>query len=117
MDERRADLLADLLSGRETNPDLVLPTPVNPGKTLLQVVMPMTALLGHETKPAGFGPDSEQDLGDGEREQFGVGRLRGSPWSGAPPKLVIDLHMECGWEGVEVGRHKLTFNTLLPRLG
>jgi hypothetical protein len=33
MDERRADLLADLLCGRVTNPALVLPTPMNPRQT------------------------------------------------------------------------------------
>jgi hypothetical protein len=59
MDERRADLLADLLSGRLRNPDLVLPTPVNPAKPLVQVTMPMTALFGLTDDPAellGYGP-------------------------------------------------------------
>jgi hypothetical protein len=59
MDERRADLLADLLSGRVRNPDLVLPMPVNPGKPLVQVVMPMTALFGLTDDPSellGYGP-------------------------------------------------------------
>ena len=59
MDERRADLLADLLSGRLRNPDQVLPTPVNPGKPLVQVLVPMTALFGLTDDPAellGYGP-------------------------------------------------------------
>ncbi|MGI5128964.1 DUF222 domain-containing protein [Pseudonocardia sp. CA-107938] len=59
MDERRADLLADLLSGRVTNPDLALPTPVNPGKPLVQLLMPMTSLFGLTDDPCellGYGP-------------------------------------------------------------
>ncbi len=59
MDERRADLAADLLSGRLRNPDLVLPTPVNPGKPLVQLSMPMTALFGLTDDPSellGYGP-------------------------------------------------------------
>jgi len=59
MDERRADLLADLLSGRLRNPDQVLPAAVNPGKPLVQVVMPMTALFGLTDDPSellGYGP-------------------------------------------------------------
>ncbi|MGI5132772.1 DUF222 domain-containing protein [Pseudonocardia sp. CA-107938] len=59
MDERRADLLADLLSGRLTNPDLALPTPVNPGKPLVQLLMPMTSLFGLTDDPCellGYGP-------------------------------------------------------------
>ncbi len=59
MDERRADLLADLLSGRLRNPDQVLPAPVNPGKPLVQVLMPMSSLFGLTDDPAellGYGP-------------------------------------------------------------
>ena len=59
MDERRADLAADLLSGRLRNPDLNLPTPVNPGKPLVNVLMPMTALFGLTDDPSellGYGP-------------------------------------------------------------
>jgi hypothetical protein len=59
MDERRADLLADLLSGRLRNPDIALPTPVNPGKPLVQLAMPMTALFGLTDDPSellGYGP-------------------------------------------------------------
>jgi hypothetical protein len=59
MDERRADLAAELLSGRLRNPDLDLPTPVNPGKPLVQVLMPMTALFGLTDDPCellGYGP-------------------------------------------------------------
>jgi hypothetical protein len=59
MDERRADLLADLLSGRLRNPDLVLPTPVNPGRPLVQLAMPMTSLFGLTNDPSellGYGP-------------------------------------------------------------
>ena len=59
MDERRADLLADLLSGRLRNPDQPLPAAVNPGKPLVQVVMPMTALFGLTDDPSellGYGP-------------------------------------------------------------
>ena len=59
MDERRADLLADLLSGRLRNPDLAMPAPVNPGKPLVQVLVPMAALFGLTDDPAellGYGP-------------------------------------------------------------
>jgi len=59
MDERRADLLAELLSGRLQDPDLNLPTPVNPGKPLVQVLIPMTALFGLTDDPCellGYGP-------------------------------------------------------------
>ena len=59
MDERRADLAAALLSGRLRNPDLNLPAPVNPGKPLVQLAMPMTALFGLTDDPSellGYGP-------------------------------------------------------------
>jgi hypothetical protein len=59
MDERRADLTADLLSGRLRNTDQVLPAPVHPGKPLVQVLMPMTALFGLTDDPCellGYGP-------------------------------------------------------------
>ncbi|MGI5128237.1 DUF222 domain-containing protein [Pseudonocardia sp. CA-107938] len=59
MDERRADLLADLLSGRLANPDPALPVPVNPGKPLVQLLMPMTSLFGLTDDPCellGYGP-------------------------------------------------------------
>jgi hypothetical protein len=31
-------------------------------------------------------------------------------------QIVVDLDVESGQEGVEVGRHKLIFSTLLPCL-
>jgi hypothetical protein len=66
MDARRSDIAAGLLSGRITNaaPDTPAgdpgdgvsgnpepPRPVNPGKPLVQVLMPFTTLLGADDQP------------------------------------------------------------------
>jgi hypothetical protein len=72
---------------------------------------------GHEPQPAGLGADPEQDLGDREGEEFSVGELGRSARAGGLAQPVVDLDIECGQEGVEVGRHKLIFDTLLPRPG
>ena len=85
MDERRADLLADLLTGRLRHADQVLPTPVNPGKPLVQVIVPLDALRGTTDEPAellGYGP-----ITAAAAREFAAGavwrRLVADPLSGA----------------------------------
>jgi hypothetical protein len=70
-----------------------------------------------EAQPAGLRADPEQDLCHGEGEQLGVGELWWAALPGVVAQMVVDLDVESGQEGVEVGRHKLILNTLLPCLG
>jgi hypothetical protein len=52
-------------------------------------------------------------LQDRQGEQFGVGQLRGGPdrrppraQLGGVPQGVVDLDVQCGGEGVQVGVHR-----------
>lgn len=51
---------------------------------------------GQEPPPACFGADTEQDLGHGEGEQFGIGQPWRSSGPGGLAEVVIDLDLECG---------------------
>jgi hypothetical protein len=59
---------------------------------------------------------AEQYLRHGQGEQLGVGQPRAASGAHAAGQIVIDADVECGQEGVEVGRHNPSLNTLRPRL-
>jgi hypothetical protein len=61
---------------------------------------------------------SEQDLGDGDGDQFGVGEPGRSTSPAQPLQLVVDLHVECGQESVQVVDHTsiLALSARLPPL-
>jgi hypothetical protein len=69
-----------------------------------------------EPQPAGLRAHPEQHLGHGQGEQLGIRELGWSTRSGAAAQVVVDLDVQCGQEGVQVGRHKLILNALLLRL-
>jgi hypothetical protein len=65
------------------------------------------------TQPAGLGGEAEQGLHDGQGDQFGVAELggdadRGSSWRQLRCLLqqLVDLHVQCRREGVQVGVHE-----------
>ena len=47
----------------------------------------------------------EEDLGDGERDQLGVGDPRRAARSAALRQEIVGEHIKCGEKGVEVGEH------------
>jgi hypothetical protein len=59
-----------------------------------------------EAQPASLGRTAEQDLRDGQADQFGVAEL-GSPSRPNPrAEQVIDSDVQCRDEGVEIGAHE-----------
>jgi hypothetical protein len=62
--------------------------------------------LGGEPQPATFRTAPEQDLGDGQADQLGIGEPGTPARSLARAKQVIDGDLECDDEGVEVGVHE-----------
>jgi hypothetical protein len=59
-----------------------------------------------EPQPASLGVEAEQDLGDGQADQFGVTEPGASAGSRPGAEQVIDHDVECDDEGVEVGVHE-----------
>jgi hypothetical protein len=62
-----------------------------------------------EPQPAALGVAAEQDLGDAQADQFGVGEARRSAGTVPDAKVdeeVVDLDVECRDEGVEFGVHR-----------
>ncbi|MFI6155501.1 ribosomal protein L7/L12 [Kitasatospora sp. NPDC051170] len=59
-----------------------------------------------KTDPAGLGVEAEQGLGHGQTDQLGVRQSRRAAQPPRSGQMVIDLHVECGQEGVQLfGRH------------
>jgi hypothetical protein len=61
-----------------------------------------------KTQPAALGVAAEQNLGNGEADQFGVGEARWPARTLAHAEQteeVVDLDVECHDEGVEIGLH------------
>jgi hypothetical protein len=59
-----------------------------------------------EPDPAPLAVDFQQHLRDRQTDQLGIGQS----WPAAPAlacrnHMIVDLHMECGQEGVQVVRH------------
>jgi hypothetical protein len=54
------------------------------------------------------------DLRHRQGQQLGIRQLRWPTWPRPMPQKIVDLDVQCRQEGVEVGRHKLTFNNLRP---
>jgi hypothetical protein len=68
---------------------------------------------GHEPQPAGLGPHAEQDLATARVSNSASVSSGGRPVRTAP-EMIVDLDVECGQKGVQVGPHKLILNTLRP---
>jgi len=51
-------------------------------------------------QPAGLAVIPEEGLGDREADQFGVAEQGRSANASDSPDLVVDLHVQCGQEGV-----------------
>jgi hypothetical protein len=68
------------------------------------------------TNPAAFVVIAQHDLRDREADQFTVGEIGSMTTPGAGrDHVIIDQHIECSQEGVQVFRHRLIMNTLLLR--
>jgi hypothetical protein len=59
-----------------------------------------------KAQPAPLGAEPEQDLGDGQADQFGVTELGWPAWPGAGAEQLVDGDVQCDDEGVEVGVHE-----------
>jgi hypothetical protein len=53
-------------------------------------------------------------LGHGRCEEFGVGEFRRPAGTSRRAEMIVDLDVQCGEKGVQIGRHKLILNTLRP---
>jgi hypothetical protein len=67
---------------------------------------------GHEPQPPRFGADPQQGPGHRQGQQLGIGEARRVPDPRRAAQPVIDLDVQCGQKGAEVGRHTLIFSTL-----
>lgn len=65
--------------------------------------------------PAALAVVAQHDLDDRQADQFTVGEFGSMASSGAGRNdVVVDQHVKCGEEGVQVFRHILILNALLP---
>jgi hypothetical protein len=65
--------------------------------------------------PAAFIVISQQDLGNSEANQFTVSEIGSVATAGTGyHDVVVNQHVKCGQEGVQVVRHRLILNTLSP---
>jgi len=62
-----------------------------------------------------FGAGAEQDLGDRQADQFGVGQLGWVAWSQAWAQQVVDGDVQCGDEVVEVAGVKVIVDPMSLR--
>jgi hypothetical protein len=60
---------------------------------------------GDRAQPAAFGAVPEQDLGDGQAEEFGVAEFGWPAWSAAGFQQLVDGDVQCDDEVVETGVH------------
>jgi hypothetical protein len=74
-----------------------------------------------EPQPAAFAVHSEQDLGDGQTDQLGIGELGLAAGAGSGAEQVVDGDVQCRDEGVEVGVHEASLEvdvaSATPTLG
>jgi len=76
---------------------------------LRQVGKEVAQATGCKAQPAALRVAAEQDLGDGQANQLGVGEARRSARALSDAQLdevVVDFDVECRDEGVELGVHK-----------
>jgi hypothetical protein len=59
-----------------------------------------------EPQPAPLGVEPEQDLGDGQTDEFGVAELGATPRAQPWAEQVVDHDVQCHHEGVEIGVHE-----------
>jgi hypothetical protein len=62
--------------------------------------------LAGEAQPAPLGAEPQQDLGDGQADQLGIGELGRAAWPAAGAQQLVDSDIQCDDEGVEVGAHE-----------
>jgi hypothetical protein len=62
--------------------------------------------LAGEPQPAPLGTEPQQDLGDGQADQLGIGELGSPAWPAAGAQQLVDRDVRCDDEGVEVGAHE-----------
>jgi hypothetical protein len=55
---------------------------------------------------------AEDELGDGEHDQLGIGDLRPAARSYPFGQKVVEQHVDCRQKGVEVGAHGPPWSTL-----
>jgi hypothetical protein len=65
--------------------------------------------------PAAFVVVTQHDLGYGQADQFTISEIGTvAPTCAGRDYEVVDQHVQCGQEGVQVFRHTLIMDTLLP---
>jgi hypothetical protein len=62
--------------------------------------------LTSKAQPAPLGAEPEQDLGDGQTDQLGIGELGRPAGPTAGAQQLVDGDLQCDDEGVEVGAHE-----------
>jgi hypothetical protein len=62
--------------------------------------------LAGKAQPAPLGTEPEQDLGDGQTDQLGIGELGAAAWPAAGAQQLVDGDVQCDDEGVEIGAHE-----------
>lgn len=68
-----------------------------------------------EAEPVSLRVKAEQDLGDGQADQFGVreaGRTSSLPQAAQADEMVVDGDVQCANEDVELGLHNPVFGVL-----
>jgi hypothetical protein len=74
-----------------------------------------------KAQPVAFGAGAEQDLGDGQTDQFGVRQPRWVAWSPPRAEQLVDGDVQCDDEVVETGVHgasqEVDVATATPTLG
>jgi hypothetical protein len=74
-----------------------------------------------EPQPAALGVAAQQDLGDGQTDEFGVGQLGAATRSLTGAEQLVDHDVQCDNEGVEVGVHEASLEvdvaSATPTLG
>ncbi len=61
-----------------------------------------------EADPVASRGEAEQDLGDGQAQQFGVRQFQGSPDPATKRHMIVAEHVQCRQKGVQVCLHTLT---------
>lgn len=65
-------------------------------------------MLAGVAGPVPFPGEVEQDLRDGQAQQFGIGQQRRATDPATADDVIVEEHVECGQKGIEVCLHKLT---------
>jgi hypothetical protein len=91
---------------------MTLASAVRPWHPLVVAVLvgkvgePATQVVVGIAQPVPLGRVAQQELHHGQTEQFGVAEQRAAATAARPIDEVIDRHLQCGGEGVQIGVHK-----------